>query len=232
MIYVGIDDTDTLDTRGTNHLARALVERLAPRWRCARVLRHQLLVDPRVPYTSHNGSASLVFEPLAGASIDELTRAMRDGMLGDFIDGSDPGLCVAASVPDEVVAFGHRCRREVVRQEEARRLAAAHGLHLEGLGGTEDGVIGALAAIGLEACGDYGRVVGGADHGELEGVHDAATVLASGVDRIAPVDGGADVVRGTVDLVKRLRPNRRGGRTVLFVEPDESGGAWRAVRRD
>ena len=55
MIFVGIDDTDTLDTPGTNQLARALACRLSERCDLVRITRHQLLFDPRVPYTSKNG---------------------------------------------------------------------------------------------------------------------------------------------------------------------------------
>ena len=56
MIYVGIDDTDTVDTPGTNQLAKALVMRLARDYECVSIVRHQLLFDPRIPYTSKNGS--------------------------------------------------------------------------------------------------------------------------------------------------------------------------------
>ena len=232
MILVGIDDTDILDARGTNKLARALAERVAPRWRCDFILRHQLLVDPRIPYTSHNGSASLHLRPLGGAGAAELAEELRAGMLADFVEGSDPGLCVAEGVPEAVVAFGQRCRREVVDADEARALAAAHGLRLEGLGGTEGGVIGALAAVGLGACGDYGRVVvNGAHPDDLSGEQTVAAVRARGVEAILPVEGGPPVEGGLVDVGKHLRPNRRGGRTVLFVEPSGAEG-WRVVRRD
>jgi hypothetical protein len=39
MIFVGIDDTDTLDTPGTNHLARVLVAHLAGRYDLVRITR-------------------------------------------------------------------------------------------------------------------------------------------------------------------------------------------------
>jgi hypothetical protein len=48
MIYVGIDDTDTVDTPGTNQLARALVARVAEDYQCVLIARHQLLLDPRI----------------------------------------------------------------------------------------------------------------------------------------------------------------------------------------
>ena len=47
MIYVGIDDTDTLDDPGTNQLARHLVRELSGQLRGRMILRHQLLEDPR-----------------------------------------------------------------------------------------------------------------------------------------------------------------------------------------
>ena len=69
--------------------------------------------------------------------------------------------------------WGLRCKRELVTQSEARQIAADHGIYLEGLGGTEDGVIGALAAVGLMATKNDGRVVyfgsGGEDWYDVTG---------------------------------------------------------------
>ena len=61
MIYVGIDDTDVRDSPGTNQLARHLIRHLPADYEPVVAIRHQLLVDPRVPYTSKNSSASLLF---------------------------------------------------------------------------------------------------------------------------------------------------------------------------
>jgi hypothetical protein len=47
--------------------------------------------------------------------------------------------------------------KRLLEGTQARDLASAYSLHLQGLGGTEDGVIGALAAAGLAACGEDGR---------------------------------------------------------------------------
>jgi hypothetical protein len=233
MISVGIDDTDMPDTRGTNHLARALVARIAGRYSCVRIVRHQLLDDPRVPCTSKNGSASILLQPMTSEPIASLIADLRDGMKEGFVAGSDPGLCVAPSdsVPAAVTEFGRRCQREIVDQAEARRLADSLGLLLEGLGGTEGGVIGALAAVGLQACGDDGRVVQLGDWpDDLSGVHDVETVRARGVE-IRRLDSGIAVREGLVDVGKRLRPNLRGGRVVLFVTADGDGQQrWYAVR--
>ena len=69
MIYVGIDDTDTLDDPGTNQLARHLVRELASDYNGQMILRHQLLEDPRVPCTKKNGCASVRFDsPVTNAN--------------------------------------------------------------------------------------------------------------------------------------------------------------------
>jgi hypothetical protein len=232
MILVGIDDTDIAGARGTNALARALARRVAPGWDCLRVLRHQLLVDPRIPFTSHNGSASLAFVPRAAGRWEDLRDEVRRGMLEDFIPGSDPGLCVATAVAPEVVAFAGRCRAEVVTAGEARAVARRAGLHLEGLGGTEGGVIGAVAAVGLAWAGDHGRVVHDACwRDEASGPLPLEEIRGRGVDAVVEESTGAEVREGVVDAGKKLRPNRRAGRTVLLVER-AGPGAWRALRRD
>src|SRR5688572_3343941 len=123
MIYVGIDDTDMLDAPGTNQLAKSLAERVADRFQCHFIVRHQLLEDPRVPCTSKNGSASILLEPLGTCTTSQLLEELRSGMQERFIEGSDPGLCVAESVPASVIAWGERCCRELVTKEEAMSLA-------------------------------------------------------------------------------------------------------------
>jgi hypothetical protein len=235
MIYVGIDDTDTLDTPGTNQLARELARRVAQMCRTVLIVRHQLLSDPRIPCTSKNGAASLLLEPCGLLDRAELIGALREGMLAWFKEGSDPGLCVAAAVPDDVIAFGRRCQREIVAQSEARELAAATGLHLEGLGGTEGGVIGALAAVGLAATGNDGRVVQiGPWPDDLVGPQEIATLQERGVEVHCAATGAA-VAHGTVDVGKRLRPNYRRGRVVLYANPvpadRRDGVCWEAIRQ-
>ena len=61
-IYIGMDDTDNLESRGTGHLARTIAQELAAEYQLLGVTRHQLLVDERVPYTSHNSSAVIELE--------------------------------------------------------------------------------------------------------------------------------------------------------------------------
>ncbi len=237
MIYVGIDDTDTLETAGTNQLARAIVGRLGLGPGEATVVRHQLFFDPRVPYTSHNGSASILLRSTGGRSLDRLASDLRHAVQSGYVDGSDPGLCLAAEVPPAVVEFSRRCQHEVVDQAEARELARRFGIYLEGLGGTEQGVIGALAAVGLAATGNDGRVVHVASWpwpDDLTGPQHVSTLLDRGVERIVCATTGRRITEGIVDVGKRLRPNRREGSVILYVAPAPDTWPappfWHAVR--
>lgn len=240
-IFVGIDDTDMPGTPGTNQLARRLAAALPERFEFVIALRHQLLIDDRVPYTSQNGSASLLIRSTARDGIAGLLEALRGEMRAWYVPGSDPGLCVATDVPDAVVEFGRRCQHEVVGQEDAVALARASGVVLEAFGGTGGGVIGALAAVGLLAAGDDGRVVhlaGWQWPDPFSGPQPIDHVLARGVDEVRDFSSGEPVLSGRIDVGKHLRPAYRNARIVMFVEPagPPAGDAgvpaseWRAVK--
>ncbi|HET89438.1 MAG TPA: ABC transporter substrate-binding protein [Chloroflexi bacterium] len=228
MWFVGLDDTDTLESRGTGHLARLVAEALSPDYPVLGVTRHQLLIDPRVPYTAKNSSAVIVLEANGRLNVDRLLERVQAVMRQHYNPGSDPGLCVARVVPKTIVEFGHRTQRDVVTQDEARALAAEHGIPLLGLGGTEDGVIGALAAVGLAAAGDDGRYVLVGRARELSGLQPVPTVLAAGIAAVRTIDG-RPVTDGLV-LADKLRPARRDGQPVLFVE--SVGDRWRPLKLD
>jgi len=232
VIYIGIDDTDIVGSPGTNQLARAIVNRLGPAADGAIVCRHQLFFDPRVPYTSKNGSASIQL-PCASQPSRALIDTVRDVMRAWFVEGSDPGLAVAAASSPEMAAFAARAQTDVVSQADARAIAARAGCHLEGLGGSEQGVIGALAAIALIAGGNDGRVVHVDDWpwpDDFSGPQAVAAIAARGVADIR-TEGGEPFTGEMLDVGKHLRPNWRGGRMVLFVEPPaEAGSLWRATR--
>jgi hypothetical protein len=49
VIYIGLDDTDTLESRGTGRLARQIAGEMHQALAVQGITRHQLLVDPRVP---------------------------------------------------------------------------------------------------------------------------------------------------------------------------------------
>jgi tRNA(Ile2) C34 agmatinyltransferase TiaS len=228
MIFIGLDDTDTAESRGTGHLARAIAAELAKDFEIAGVTRHQLLLDPRVPCTRNNSCAAIAIA--VNGNLDERTVAERVQalMLADYQPGSDPGLCVARVVPGAVVEFGHRAKSSLVTQEEARSLASVYGLSLAGLGGDEDGVIGALAAVGLAATGEDGRYVLVGRSRELTGLQPVQAILEAGIVAVQTIDG-QPVETGLIQTDK-LRPARRGGQPIAVVEWDSDH--WLPLKLD
>lgn len=228
LLFVGLDDTDTIRSRGTGHLARQVAASLASDHPVLGVTRHQLLVDPRVPYTAKNSSAAIVLRPNGHCEPEHILARVEATMRKHFNPGSDPGLCVASQVPNAVRAFGRRVQQEVVTQQEARTLASDYAMRLVGLGGTQDGVIGALAAVGLAAAGNDGRYVMVGQSRDLSGLQSISSVLAAGIFDVRTLDGRQ--VTGGLVLTDKLRPARRDARPIVFVEWAE--GYWRPLKLD
>jgi tRNA(Ile2) C34 agmatinyltransferase TiaS len=228
MLFIGLDDTDNLESRGTGHLARQIAARLSTDYSVLGVTRHQLLLDPRVPCTKNNSSSAIVLDVDGRVNHTDLLEQVRALMLADYQSGSDPGLCVASNVPAAATEFGRRAQSQLVSQAEAQRIAAAYGIPLMGLGGTQDGIIGALAAVGLAASGEDGRYVLAGRSRELNGLQPVAALLVAGVAAVQTQDGQT-VTDGLVQTDK-LRPARRGGRPVAVVE--WTGECWQPLKLD
>ncbi|MDD4254161.1 MAG: ABC transporter substrate-binding protein, partial [Methanofollis sp.] len=64
-VYVAMDDTDNLESRGTGRLARNVAAALSETYDIYGVTRHQLFFNEAIPYTSHN-SCAVVHLPDAG----------------------------------------------------------------------------------------------------------------------------------------------------------------------
>jgi hypothetical protein len=232
-IYVAVDDTDSLNSRGTGRLARSIAAACAEHYPVLGVTRHQLYVHDSIPYPSHNSCAVIQLggdDPAAAAHAGEIAEEV---MMGDFIEGSDPGLCwaVSAQVTPSLVAYGQDAQRTVLTQDRARTLARNLGITLKGLGGTEDGVIGSLAGIGLASTGNDGRYLLYGTVRDLVEPCPVADLLAAGVDAVYTLDGRR-VDEGTIEIQGRKGPLAcpMAGRAVLFVE--EVGGRYLPIKRN
>ncbi|HEX3426554.1 MAG TPA: hypothetical protein VHT30_10520 [Acidimicrobiales bacterium] len=239
---IGVDDTDNISSRGTGFLVQRLVEALeeAGLGRGLGATRHQLLVDPRIPYTSHNSSACIAWDGPddAGPAIAEFC--------GHFLrtrsaEGSDPGLAVAghAATSDgasraRLADFGQRAKAEILDLDEARRVAAGCGVHASGHGGTEGGIIGAVAAVGLHLGGHDGfflwmpgirQLLGEATYSELR-----AQVP---IDAARDTGGREPQPEDRIQLGDWVRPILAGGRAVLLLEPSNAETTpWRVAPRE
>jgi hypothetical protein len=230
-IYLGFDDTDVYDAPyGTGKLVRWLVEKLPQPCRAKGVVRQQLLVHEAIPYTSHNSAACLMVDmPGTGVPAAVIEAAVKH-VQENALPGSDPGLCVACEDdPDlcRLMDFGHRCTREVVTQREA--LKAASRIHLSGHGGTNDGIIGAAAAVGLTASGWAGRFIefrGLRAFPETMSVSDLNEngIQVISIERDAKVPSPDDRVL----TMGWVRPRLLAHCAVLLVEP-QCPGVWKNV---
>ena len=164
-LLICIDDTDNLDSIGTGQLLENLCAALQARGlgRGGFVTRHQLLLDEASEYTSHNSSMCCAAETDDAAAFTEASKAYLEA---NAAPGSDPGLCILQLRPGadyaRLTEFGRRAQTEVLKKADAYAAAAPYGsaLSLTEHGGTGDGVIGALAGVGLRLTGSDGRVKG------------------------------------------------------------------------
>jgi hypothetical protein len=187
-------------------------------------------VDERVPYTSHNSSACVVLELEDPQGLKGIIERAAAHIGAHFLEGSDPGVCVAAAgAPGlaELADFGRHCTCRVVNQKAA--LAAAAGVHLSAHGGSGDGIIGAAAAVGLTAAGWCGRFI---EFGLLREYPDMVRVKDLEAHRIAVVSVDRDAaVPGPADMVltnRWVRPRLMAGRPVLLVR-GAGRGAWENI---
>ena len=221
-IYVGFDDTDVLDgPYGTGKLVRRFENRLPDGCTLWGVVRQQLLVDDRIPYTSHNSSACAVIEVPDLSVVPGLIARAIEHIERESSVGSDPGLCVAKGddpMMPRLIEIGRLCTAKILTQQEV--LKFANGIHLSGHGGTNDGIIGAAAAVGLTASGWSGRFI---EYGKLREFPELVTVYelemagirVVSVDRDTMLPGSDDVVR----TEGWLRPRLWGFKPVVPVKP-------------
>jgi len=232
-IYLAVDDTDSLSSRGTGRLARAIAGACAEHYPVRGVTRHQLFVHDSIPYTSHNSCAVIHLEGDDRSIADHAGEIAEEVMMGDFIEGSDPGLCWAldTQVTPSLVAYAQDAQRIVLNQDRARTLARNLGIPLKGLGGTEDGVIGSLAGIGLASTRNDGRYLLYGRVREMIEPCPVSDLLAAGVDAVYTLDGRR-VDEGTIEIQGRKGPlpSPIRGQVVLFV--DEVDGRYLPVKRN
>lgn len=229
MIYVGIDDTDTKESRGTGRLARNIANEISQSFEVFGVTRHQLFVHPDIPFTSHNSSAVIHVKAPKNA-MQGIFSTTKRLMLADFIEGSDPGLAIAQNeqVTPAMIAFGQDAKTIIVTQKRALNVAQSCGIPVEGLGGTNGGVIGAVAGIALASLGTDGRFLLKGKNRELSGLSCINEIIGAGIDQIFTLEG-EKIAEGKVRIPKNATPSFIRGKAVLFVE--KNGDGWIALKR-
>jgi hypothetical protein len=222
MIYVGIDDTDTLESRGTGRLAREIAAALASNFPIFGVTRHQLFVHPDIPFTSHN-SCAVIHAEAPESMLNVIFNKTKQLILSDFVEGSDPGLAVAVDtqITTAAVAFGLDAKITIVTQQRAEEVARNSNIRFEGLGGTNGGIIGAIAGVGLASLKNDGRFLLKGKNRELQGTRPISEIISAGIDEVMTLQGDP-VKEGLVQIPKNATPSFVQGKAVLFVEKRET----------
>jgi len=227
-ILVSIDDTDDIDSRGTGELASMLGELLEEKqWGKAHAItRHQLLVHPDIPYTSHNSCMCFAAE-INADFFDRYIECAGDFLQRESAPGSDPGLCVVdiehLQKPEELISFGYRAKDYILSKEDAYILAERLNIHLSEHGGTGEGVIGALAGAGLRMTGNDGRFRGKMkikNAGDLISVGDIKTL--SKIETVKSLDG--QLILNDTELIRlgeKVKAVMLDGKCTLLVFPTE-----------
>lgn len=238
-IFICIDDTDNLESRGTGELATLLAEDLELRgWaRCSYVTRHQLLIHPDIPYTSHNSAMCFGASLQGGCSTEGVIKLAGKFLERESAPGSDPGLCVV--IPEQlhtlapIIDFGNSAKRKVLNKSVAYELAFQLGVHLSEHGGSGQGVVGALAGIGLRIGGNDGRLKGCITLGTPGEIRSVATLLEHPiVEAVSGLHGAVPVHADQVVLGDKVKTVLLEGKSVLLVEKTgDLSAPWRTCTR-
>lgn len=225
---VCIDDTDMPGTRGTGFLVEGLCKILTEKGlaRTNAVSRHQLFVHDDIPYTSHN--SSMCFElSLEQGSIEPIIELMADFLETQSEKGSDPGLCVAEMTKaldrHALIEFGKNAKEKVSSKSAAYALAGETGVHLSEHGGTGQGIVGALAGVGLRLSGNDGRYRGWYHLGQPGDIISVETLCAYPfIDQLITETGDGLPMESHVHIgSEKTKTVRKGHKQVIVVTANE-----------
>jgi hypothetical protein len=227
-ILVCIDDTDSLDSRGTGALALEISQRILEKgWGSPKFIsRHQLYVHEDIPYTSHNSAMCFEVDGVQAENLKNIRDLCIDYLERESAQGSDPGLCIVEldrlTDREGLIGFGKKAKENVLTKKDAYGMALKLGVHLSEHGGTGGGVIGALAGAGLRLYGDDGRIKGKYFVGRQGEVMTAEEILQStNIDEIREENGKALGGQERIVLGEKVKAVLMEGKVMLLVERTE-----------
>ncbi len=149
VIYAA-DDTDTKE-KGASWVLMLRMARESP---IGHYLEHKIVqLNPNVPEKTTNCVSVGVSFAVAEKDISALTEyVIKFIKENTFSDNTTLAIFQGLKVPTEVVEYGHRAKREILRVEDARQVADKNNVKIIEVTGKR-GIIGAVAGIG---CFDMG----------------------------------------------------------------------------
>jgi len=190
-----------------------------------------------IPYTSHN--SSMCFKAsIADKALEPIIRYGIEFLERESASGSDPGLCVAPlhTIGDikELIRFGRTAKQEVLTKDAAYNLARNQGVHLSEHGGTGQGIIGALAGIGLRLSGSDGRFKGWFHFEGRDRIMEARRLYDSPfVDEVRTPEGLRIDPREPIFVGNEVKTVFLNGRAVALVseQDGEPDARWRTLSK-
>ena len=222
-----IDDTDELGGEvSTGLLAEEIAAFAGSFAPVSFVTRHQLLLDPRINYTSHNSCMCL-----EAWLTESQKQSMLDFALGLLVRKSAPSAepGIAAALEKDIVNaaklinFGRSAKEAFLSTQRAFRIAREQNVFLKELKSGARGVIGALAGIGLRLSGNDGKIRGkfelkesNLSVAELLGLNFIEAVADENFKPLSPDE--------RVNLIGALKPVFLDFKATLLVKKEASGG--------
>jgi hypothetical protein len=232
-IYVGIDNTSSHESVGTAKFARRVAKKISDKYPVYGVSRHQFHVHPDIKYSTHNFGAVIHIDCDDEKYLDDIFLTIKGMMKSEFNIGSNPGLAVAHEnqISPAVINYGKDAKKIILTQKRALELAINSNIRLEGFGKTEDGIIGAIASIGLAATKNDGRFLQIGKIRSIKKPQPVENFIRVGVEKIFTLDGR----RITSGIIfnsdnKPVKPSPINGEIILFVV--EEDGRYKAVNKD
>jgi tRNA(Ile2) C34 agmatinyltransferase TiaS len=221
---VSIDDTDNLESFSTGIIAEKLASIIENElnYKCTPVVRHQLLLDDRVRYTSHNSAMSFTLDG-DEQGVEKIIKLSINFLKENHAPESDPGLCVVdvdkLKFKDELISFGFRTKKQLISMDEAYEMARKTGVHLSAHGGTGEGIIGALAGAGLRLSGNDGKFRGTINIGINSEEMSVKTLLTHKmIDEVQDIHGNIIDEKQYIHIKDRIKTVYSNAKSILLVK--------------
>lgn len=223
VVFIGIDDTDSKTSKGTGFISRELGKQIELNnlGKVLNITRHQLFLSEDIKYTNRNNSACI---EVSACNYDELIDFCKEFVFVKSEKTAQPAIIFAKfeKITKEILDFAERAKDSIVTAKEALSLIKSNDYFVEFIGKNNSGIIGALAAIGLRATGNDGRVIWAKGHEifGLKGTFMAGEVYCETyVDTIKTIDGYKIPTDATIIFDNKLiKPVFEDNNVTLFVE--------------
>ena len=110
-------------------------------------------MHPKIKYSTYNFGAVIHLDCNDEKFVDDILLTIKRIMENEFNMESNTDLAVAHEnqISSAIINYGQDAKKSILTQKRAEDLAIHSNIKLEGFGKTKNGIIGAIASIGLAA---------------------------------------------------------------------------------